>query len=324
MHCKKLSLPHLTDHQSLEKIKTTLIYLGLLAAAVFSMQFVGSLTAPQKELKLYEDKINLALRRTGHHLLKSAGDSITEIPPVERIGDNTWRLQLNHSFDYASLPTMLHQSMGQYGIDVPYEVAVKRCDNKKIQLGYHLNDYLKAGVVPCQDRSETMNCQFIEVSFTTNAAATRSPWFYMWALLTPFAYFLWIRFIKPPSHKKPVLTAIPVELVAAEREPLLQFGTFKLDFTGQKLIYGDKVHSLTFREAKLLHLFVTHANQILERSVIIEKVWADEGVLVGRSVDMFVSRLRKMLKDDPTIQIVAVHGIGYRLEIAGQNEDINV
>ena len=73
-----------------------------------------------------------------------------------------------------------------------------------------------------------------------------------------------------------------------------------------------------------MHLFVTHANQILERSTIIEKVWADEGVLVGRSVDMFVSRLRKMLKDDPTIQIVAVHGIGYRLEMGGQNENINV
>ena len=308
----------------MEKVKTTLIYLGLLAAAIFSMQFVGSLTAPQKELKLYEDKINLALRRTGHHLLKSAGDSITEIPPVEKVSDHSWRLQLNHHFDYASLPALLHQSMGQYGIDVPYEVAVKRCDNKKIQLGYHLNDYLSAGVVPCQDRSETMNCQFIEVSFTSNPANARSPWLYLWALLTPFAYFLWTRFQKRKSNIINISSAVPVELVAVDKEPFLQFGAFLLDFSGQKLLHLDKVYNLTYREAKLLHLFVTHANQILERSTIIEKVWADEGVLVGRSVDMFVSRLRKMLKDDPTIQIVAVHGIGYRLEMGGQNENINV
>lgn len=117
---------------------------------------------------------------------------------------------------------------------------------------------------------------------------------------------------------------IPVEMVAADREPLLQFGAFLLDFTGQKLIHLDAVHNLTYREAKLLHLFVTHANQVLERSTIIEKVWADEGVLVGRSVDMFVSRLRKMLKEDATVQIVAVHGIGYRLEVGGQNDSINV
>ncbi len=305
----------------MEKVKTTLIYLGLLAAAIFSMQFVGSLTAHQKELKLYEDKINLALRRTGHHLLKLSGDSITEIPPVEKVSDHSWRVQLNHHFVYAELPAVLHQSMGQYGIDVPYEVAVKRCDNKKLQLGYHLNDYLSAGVVPCQDRSETMNCQFIEVSFTTNPATTRSPWFYMWALLTPFAYFLWTRFQPKQANREG--SNKQVELVNIEREPLLQFGAFRLDYSGQKLLYKSSTQTLTYREAKLLHLFVTHVNQILERSTIIEKVWADEGVLVGRSVDMFVSRLRKMLKEDPTIQIVAVHGIGYRLEMGGQNENIN-
>lgn len=306
----------------MEKVKTTLIYLGLLAAAVFSMQFVGSLTAPQKELKLYEDKINLALRRTGHHLLKSAGDSITEIPPVEKVGDHTWRLQLNHNFVYASLPALLHQSMKQYGIAVPYEVAVKRCDNKKIQLGYHLNDYLKAGEVPCQDRSEVLNCQFIEVSFITKESRIRSPWYYLWALLTPFAYFLWTRF--QPRPKQHRVTNEQVEMVTIEREPVLQFGAYRLDYSGQKLMYKDNIHNLTYREAKLLHLFVTNANQILDRSTILEKVWADEGVLVGRSVDMFVSRLRKMLKEDPTIQIVAVHGIGYRLEVGRQDEDINV
>jgi DNA-binding response OmpR family regulator len=55
---------------------------------------------------------------------------------------------------------------------------------------------------------------------------------------------------------------------------------------------------------------------VLERNFIIENVWADEGVLVGRSVDMFVSRLRKLLRDDPSIKLVAVHGVGYRMEVA--------
>ena len=71
---------------------------------------------------------------------------------------------------------------------------------------------------------------------------------------------------------------------------------------------------LTYREAKLLHLFVKNQNQLLERSFILENVWADEGIQVGRSIDMFVSRLRKFLRADPTLRLVAVHGVGYRLE----------
>ena len=67
-----------------------------------------------------------------------------------------------------------------------------------------------------------------------------------------------------------MLTAIPVELVAAEREPLLQFGTFKLDFTGQNSYMGIRFTALLL-ERQVAPPFVTHANQILERSVIIEK-----------------------------------------------------
>ena len=65
---------------------------------------------------------------------------------------------------------------------------------------------------------------------------------------------------------------------------------------------------------KLLAFFARHPDQVLQRDEILQQVWADEGVLVGRSLDMFVSRLRKKLAGDPTVSIVAVHGVGYRLE----------
>ncbi|MBK8042565.1 MAG: response regulator transcription factor [Haliscomenobacter sp.] len=92
------------------------------------------------------------------------------------------------------------------------------------------------------------------------------------------------------------------------------FGQSRLDVAGQVLECGGLRQDLTFREAKLLRLFVTHSGQLLEREFILTQVWADEGVLVGRSVDVFVSRLRKKLSADPSVSIVAVHGVGYRLE----------
>jgi len=77
---------------------------------------------------------------------------------------------------------------------------------------------------------------------------------------------------------------------------------------------GGHRQTLTFRETKLLKLFASHCGQLLERDFIIQQVWADEGVLVGRSVDVFVSRLRKKISNDPSVGLSVVHGVGYRLE----------
>lgn len=73
----------------------------------------------------------------------------------------------------------------------------------------------------------------------------------------------------------------------------LSLGNSQLDVNGQQLICGGIRQSLTFRETKLLRLFAISPNQLLERDFILSQVWADEGVLVGRSIDVFVSRLRK-------------------------------
>ena len=88
-----------------------------------------------------------------------------------------------------------------------------------------------------------------------------------------------------------------------------------MDVENQLLYSANTQHNLTFREAKLLHLFIKHQNQVLDRDFILKSVWEDEGVTVGRSIDVFVSRLRKLLQEDTSLKIAAVHGVGYRLEV---------
>ncbi|MEQ1745508.1 MAG: winged helix-turn-helix domain-containing protein [Saprospiraceae bacterium] len=95
----------------------------------------------------------------------------------------------------------------------------------------------------------------------------------------------------------------------------LSFGNSRLDSTNQLLVCGSTRHELTCREAKLLHMFATQPDQLLKRGHILQQVWADEGILVARSVDVFASRLHKLLRNDPSVRIVAVHGVGYRLEV---------
>lgn len=94
-----------------------------------------------------------------------------------------------------------------------------------------------------------------------------------------------------------------------------QFSTFSFDTENQLLSVNTTQHQLTYREAKLLDLFCKNANQLLSREIIHQYVWGDEGLMVSRSLDVFVSRLRKFFKQEPKVKIASVHGVGYRLVV---------
>lgn len=74
--------------------------------------------------------------------------------------------------------------------------------------------------------------------------------------------------------------------------------------------------SLTDKECKVLELLHKNFGELIPRETLMQKVWIDEGVITGRSLDMFVSKLRKKLSSDPELRITNVHGKGYKLEIA--------
>jgi DNA-binding response OmpR family regulator len=83
----------------------------------------------------------------------------------------------------------------------------------------------------------------------------------------------------------------------------------------QQLVAGTDIILLTAKEAKLLHVFANAQQEVIDRDQLMKEVWEDEGVIVGRSLDMFVSKLRKKLQSDPRVSILNMHGKGYKLAI---------
>ena len=73
--------------------------------------------------------------------------------------------------------------------------------------------------------------------------------------------------------------------------------------------------SLSKKECELLEIFVANPNQIIKRDELEKRVWEDNGVFVGRSLDTYISKLRKKLKDDDTVKLINIHGVGYKLEV---------
>ena len=102
----------------------------------------------------------------------------------------------------------------------------------------------------------------------------------------------------------------------ADEQHLIKFGNTIFNTANQTLNTEGVETPLTFREAKMLQLFCQHKNKLLERDFILKMVWGDEVIIVGRSIDVFVSRLRKLLKDNPSVKLTNVHSVGYRFDLA--------
>jgi DNA-binding response OmpR family regulator len=94
----------------------------------------------------------------------------------------------------------------------------------------------------------------------------------------------------------------------------LKIGVYKFDFPKQTLQYKEEKNTqLTHREAHLLFHLIKNKNEVLERSLILNKLWGSDDFFNARSMDVFITKLRKKLKQDETIQIVNVRGFGYKL-----------
>jgi DNA-binding response OmpR family regulator len=102
----------------------------------------------------------------------------------------------------------------------------------------------------------------------------------------------------------------------ADKQSIYSFGSCIIDIDNQVLKVGNEVFDLTQKEASLLKIFCDSPNKLIARDTIQKAIWEDDGYFVGRSMDVFISRLRKMLRADAQVKIVNVHGSGYKLDIA--------
>ena len=92
-----------------------------------------------------------------------------------------------------------------------------------------------------------------------------------------------------------------------------EIGDYFFDYTSQIISYKGQQQKLSTKEAELLRLLCLKKNDVLTREEALIKIWHDDNYFTGRSMDVFLSKLRKYLKEDPNVEIVNVHGKGYKL-----------
>lgn len=250
--------------------------------------------------------VKIALRDVGHQLLLSNQDSTTVVPPIQDLGDNHYQLQFNTrlSIHPDSLVQQVKTSFKKANLPNNYITEVQRCSDNQVAYSYQIKQDTEQGIVPCGGRALKQDCYTINVAFYT-IKTTTSFAHYTIPLALLIIGLLW--FIKLRS--KPKVIRQPISTNAKT------IGSYTFYPEQNKLIKHAKEITLSKKECELLSIFIAQPNQIIKRETLSKRVWEDHGVVVGRSLDTYISKLRKKLQEDQSIKLTNVHGVGYKLEV---------
>jgi DNA-binding winged helix-turn-helix (wHTH) protein len=281
----------------------------ILSSAVFSWIAL----APDSS-ELMSKRINIAMRAIGHNLLLGAQDFTSPVPPVVEKSPGVLGIKFENElfFQTDSLIKIVQGHLGQAGFS-DYAVTVHPCNAPYIIYGFESSRSGNA-VIPCRGRQHPKACYTIEVAFAElpgGKVAYGPTALIITAVLTAFG-LIW--FGANTSRQKSTLQQTPGSPSQSECDSIV-LGKFVFDMTRQTLRIGDEAISLTDKECKILTILNQNIGSLTSRDQLVQEVWTDEGVITGRSLDMFISKLRKKLGRDGDIRITAIHGKGYRLDI---------
>lgn len=255
----------------------------------------------------FTERVKISLREVGHQLLLSGQDTSSLVLPVVGLGKSKFKLsfQKQLSFRPGSLVEIVKESFEKAELPKYYLVEVVQCLDNEVSYSYEMRNTKEKSIIPCSGRILPENCYTIEVKFTE-----RKTYFSRQSLLyaITIAAFLLLQFI---FYKRREANNFKVY-----KEKHTSLGSFKFYPDQNKLVKEAIEISLSKKECELLTIFIANPNQIIKREELTKKVWEDKGVFVGRSLDTYISKLRKKLKDDKSIKLINAHGIGYKLEIS--------
>ncbi|MBI1835980.1 MAG: response regulator transcription factor [Flavobacteriia bacterium] len=114
---------------------------------------------------------------------------------------------------------------------------------------------------------------------------------------------------------KALLKRVNIQLNASKEEVIYKLGSYIFDSENYTLKNDTFLKSLTKKEAKILNVLIKFKNQVVPRETVLNAVWGQDDYFVGRSLDVFITKLRKYFQEDESIQILNIHGVGFKLEI---------
>lgn len=278
----------------------------VLASAVVVFFSAFSLNSTD-EADILEKRVELVIRKIGHDLLLQSGDMTSRIMPVKKLGASTFQLEfgVNFSFKSDSLVDIVNRSLAKANLPIGHIVQVFDCVTSEMIYGFEVLSE-SATIDPCLGRVQPSGCYTIRVTFTKplKSSAIEPPLYLgIVILLGMVTIVLW-----------PRLTSAKIKVDAAVRRRCIVLGNLEVDEQSGMVKNGRTFIQLSNKESSLLKVLAENVNRLVDRDYLQNEIWKKEGVITGRSLDMFISKLRKKLGSDSGVKIVNVRGRGYRFE----------
>ena len=266
----------------------------------------------------FEQKLGVSLRMIGHQVLLHSEDSTSRVLPIRKEGEE-YIIEFESEFriNPDSLFEVVANAAEESLVWNHYVLEVKECATGDVVYSYVVNEWQGQDLVPCRARALPTACYRIHFTFlepevpvmdaegdlnasneTVSGYDQRSSWFLAIAILLTGGLIL---FLRKQKNETPI-------------DPnLIVLGSIQFDTRNIELVTKNERIELSGKEAELLKILCESANTTIERDVLLNKVWGDEGDYIGRTLDVFISKLRKKLESDATVKIVNIRGVGYKL-----------
>jgi len=296
--------------------KNTAIKLVVATVIAFcTIFFLAAFVIGRSEDDVISRRVNIAVRAIGHELLLQAGDSTSLVRPVIEKSSDVFLLEFENEFVFQpdTLVAIVQRFLSKTELS-HYTVTVQECHRPAIVYGFEIN-LLGNSVTPCRGRSQPKACYDIEIAFADfpKTSMLNSRVAVMISGILSVLAFVLIGGNLGIKKSKP--SVAPQPLIHHDNKTFLTIGRLTFDINNQCLRMGEETILLTDKECKILTLLHRNIGQLTLREELIQEVWTDDGVITGRSLDMFISKLRKKLAADPNLRITNIHAKGYRLEM---------
>lgn len=265
------------------------------------------LSDSSEKKEAFSETAKIAIRDIGDRLLLANKDSVSLVLPVTALGKSKYRLSFEKHLilDPDSIVTIVQRSFKKAALPKYYRVEVKQCKGGEVAYSYEIKGTKENSIIPCKERFLPKDCYHIEFRFTRMSAT-----FFNQQTLIYFLIFTGLVLLLLTIFKKKKINALK-----EKNGHYIPIGSFHFYEEQNKLVKEAEEIHLSRKECELLAIFVARPNQLITREELNKKVWEDNGVIVGRSLDTYVSKLRKKLTTDTSIKLTNVHGVGYILEV---------